>query len=140
MSQWEVKTILVGYDGSDGAERAVELAQEVAQLRKASVVVLSAFPHQSHVVIATDDKITHDIDQASEKAASAVTRLRAAGVNTVTDVAEGPAAHALLEAAENRGADLIIVGCGDHHRLEKLLGSTCEEVVRRATVPVLVAR
>ena len=140
MSKWEVKTIIVGYDGSDGAERAIELAREVAQTWKATIVVLSAFPHQSGVVVATDDKITREIDEASAKVESAVARLRAAGVSTVPDVAQGPAAHALLEAAENRGADLIIVGCGGHHRLEKLLGSTCEDVVRHATVPVLIAR
>jgi nucleotide-binding universal stress UspA family protein len=143
MSGWEVKTIIVGYDGSEGAERAVELAQEVAQIRKATVVVLTAFPHLSRVIegAVESDEVSHDIEQAGEEAASAVARLQAAGVNAVPDVAEGPAAHALLEAAESRGADLIIVGSRGHNRLANLLlGSTSEDVVRRATVPVLVAR
>jgi nucleotide-binding universal stress UspA family protein len=140
MSGWEVKTILVGYDGSDGAERAIELAQEVAQIRKAAVIVLTAFPHAPRVMDA-GDKVGRDIEQAREEAAAAVARLMAAGVNAVSDVAEGPAAHALLEAAEIRGADLIIVGSRGRNRLANLLlGSTSEEVVRRATLPVLVAR
>ena len=74
MSGWEVKTILVGYDGSDGAERAVELAQEVAQIRKAAVIVLTAFPHLPRVMDA-GDKVSRDIEQAREEAASAVARL-----------------------------------------------------------------
>ena len=62
MNGWEVKTILVGYDGSDGAERAIELAQEVAQIRKAAVIVLTAFPHSPRVMN-VGDKVGRDIKQ-----------------------------------------------------------------------------
>ncbi len=53
----------------------------------------------------------------------------------------GPAAQTILRVAEERHADLIVMGAQSHGALGVLLtGSTTQTVVRRATCPVLTAR
>jgi nucleotide-binding universal stress UspA family protein len=53
-------------------------------------------------------------------------------------VREGSAADHIVEAARERGADLIVLGTHGRGRLARfILGSTAEEVVRRAHCPVM---
>ena len=50
MESWEIKTILLGYDGSNGAKRAAELAATLARQNNARIVVMTAFPHHSRLL------------------------------------------------------------------------------------------
>ena len=69
-----------------------------------------------------------------------VLKLRDAWVRAEPHVLEEKASEALLHMADSRDADLIVVGSrGRGRTAELLLGSTSEEVVRQAKVPVLVA-
>ena len=53
---------------------------------------------------------------------------------------DGQAGEVLLRLAAAQDADLIVIGRRGHGLVASLLlGSTSEYVVRRATVPVLVA-
>lgn len=56
-------------------------------------------------------------------------------------VLSGDPVEALLEFSERIGADMIVAGSHGYSRVERLfLGSVSTELVRRSTVPVLVAR
>jgi nucleotide-binding universal stress UspA family protein len=58
-----------------------------------------------------------------------------------TQVEIGPAAPTILRIAEERHADLIVMGAQGHGAVGTLLlGSATQTVVRRATCPVLTAR
>ncbi len=140
MTEWNVKTIIAGYDGSPGADRAIELAAALAKTYAAKVVVVSAFPPYPKLTVPkpTDDL---GIKEAIDLAGIAVERLRERGVEAEPDAPEGPSADAILNAAEAREADLIIVGGLGHSRVAGLLlGSTSENVARHSTIPVLIAR
>jgi nucleotide-binding universal stress UspA family protein len=53
----------------------------------------------------------------------------------------GNPGEALITAAQQRSADLIVVGSHGRHGLQRLfLGSVAEHVVRNAPMPVLVVR
>lgn len=57
------------------------------------------------------------------------------------EVATGPAAQAITDAARRHGADLIVVAThGRTGMLHLLLGSVAERVVRTAACPVLTVR
>lgn len=63
------------------------------------------------------------------------------GDRVSTEVRVGQPASTLTDVAEEFAADLIVVGeHGRHLGLGMLLGSTAEQLVRRAPVPVLLAR
>jgi len=52
----------------------------------------------------------------------------------------GPAHRLLVETAGQVGADLMVVGPSESPWLAKVLGSTADRVLRKATCPVLVVR
>lgn len=62
-------------------------------------------------------------------------------VRATSLVAQGRAASVIVETAEEKGIDLIVLTTHGHTGLDRLLmGSTAEQVVRHAKCPVLVVR
>jgi nucleotide-binding universal stress UspA family protein len=79
---------------------------------------------------------------AREQAAGEMERVvriaRAGGVRVTTMIADGPAAQAVVRAAERRRAGLIVLGTHGRTGVKRfLLGSVAERVVRTARQPVL---
>ena len=137
MNDWDIKTILLGYDGSEGAEQAARLASAVARHNSAGIVVVTAFPVHTDPM---GEKAGEKSVEAHDMAQQLVLKLQAAGIEAEPDALEGHSSEALLRAAEAHDADLIVVGRRGHGLTAGLLlGSTSEDVVRRAKVPVLVA-
>lgn len=141
MKGWNIKTIVLGYDGSEGARRAAELASAMAHKNNARLVVVTAF-HEPDVAGKGEmaDRVNPDISPAQSTANSIVAELKADGIDAEADVIEGHASEALLRVADAHRADLIVIGRRGHGLIsELLLGSTSEYVIRRAKIPVLVA-
>lgn len=135
-----IERIVVGYDGSEHAEAALEMAATLARQYSASVVVVSAFSHQSRITEPgpEDDREIFDARQLAERGAR---KLQQDGITAEADALEGPAAEAILNAAEARRADLVVVGSRGMGQFKGLLlGSTSDRVVQHAHVPVLVVR
>jgi nucleotide-binding universal stress UspA family protein len=140
MEDWAIKTIVLGYDGSEGAERALRLASSLARQNKARVVVVTAFSW-TYTIDAMGERVAQLVQEAETIAQEAVAKLQAAGVEATSEVRDGSGGEAVLRGAEEQNADLIVVGRrGRGLAASLLLGSTSEYVVRRATVPVLVAQ
>ena len=122
--------LLVGTDGSPGAERAVEFAAQLARDVKASLRVV-------HVLTINDPPLDAQNDYASI-ARQRAERLGAADVQSES-VAGNDIAECILDAASRDGADLIVVGkrgltrfCG------LLLGSVSQKLVSAAPCAVVV--
>jgi nucleotide-binding universal stress UspA family protein len=140
MEEWKIGSILLGYDGSEGSRRAADLAVSLAKKYDACVYVVCAFKHQSRIK-EPGHKQAMEIEETRELANATVAALREEGVTAERDVLEGPPAQAILNAAEVREANLIVLGSRGHNpKAELVLGSTSEDVVRHAKVPVLITR
>lgn len=125
-----MKTIVVGYDESDPSERALERAAELAGLYEAELVVTSVVP------LLIDAKPPAG---AGPELRSAGERVQALGLDAQLVEAVGEPAAAIVEVAETRGADLIVVGTREPSLVERLLGhSVSEGVQRRAHCDVLI--
>jgi nucleotide-binding universal stress UspA family protein len=126
-----LKTIVVAYDDPESAtlERAAALAEQVgAEL----VVTNAAGPVQDE---SADDAARHARDRL-EQARRFLTE-RALSAEFVPSV--GAPAEAIVRLAEERGADLIVVGTRHKGFLERLVeGSVLQDVLRRAKCDVLV--
>jgi nucleotide-binding universal stress UspA family protein len=122
------RTIVVGTDGSDTARQAVREAVELAAAPGASVELVSAYaPGRREDVEAT-------LREAGEE-------VEAAGVAVRTYAREGDAADAILDVAEERGADLIVVGNKGMTGAKRfLLGSVPNKVSHHAPCSVLIVR
>lgn len=66
-------------------------------------------------------------------------RLRTEGFDAHALIAEGVTPDVILDQAERRGVELVVLGSHGHGALRKaLLGSTSDAVLRRSRIPVAV--
>ena len=131
--------IVVGYDGSDAARRALERAAVLAapQSRVVVVAVAEPYPRSGITIPANRDQVEirrrrRDLDEARGL-------LEQRGIEPETIQARGNPAEQLVEAS--RDAGLLIVGGRGLNRLQRLaLGSVSSKVVQDAVCDVLVVR
>ncbi|MEE1742789.1 universal stress protein [Streptomyces sp. BE147] len=131
-------SVVLGYDESPGAERALRIAVEVAAaFGERLVLVYGAAPpgpsgeeYRSHY---------EAIRQAGRKGLErAVTAAEAAGLQATVEVIDKKPAQALIDAAARHGARVIVVGSwGESPMRGALLGSTPHKLLHLSTVPVL---
>ena len=156
-----MNTIVVGYDGSDAAERALGRAADIAQVFSARLVVVSvsglatvAAPVSAAelppavagpvapggtVPLPKPVSAQEPEELARRQLERARMSLASRKVETEYLVELGDPAARLLEVADQRDADLIVVGSRERGFLERLLGRSVDEaVVRRAERDVLL--
>ena len=150
-----MKTIVVGYDGSEAAERALRRAAEVAEAFSARLLVVSVGGSTYAVAPAAMAELapapvpgpvapgatvpppepTTAAPEPYELAGLQLERPRGALAGRSVDadyvVELGDPAERLLEVAEQRDADLIVVGSREHGFLERLLSPPVDEAVAR---------
>ncbi|MGH3023967.1 MAG: universal stress protein [Gaiellaceae bacterium] len=133
-----MRKIVVGYDGSESARRALERAARLAENGSAVTVVSAVHP------LAGKGGVTHDPVEKEEHARhleEAGRRLAALGVEARLVEGFGDPARVISAQAENAGADLIVVGTEHRNVIERLLlGSVSSGVAHRAPCDVLIVR
>jgi len=144
--------IVVATDGSELAARAVQHGIALAKEQKAQVSLVTVTEIWSAFQMAHDydQRKTDPIGAYEDIAASAAQRVldRAAAAakeqgvacNTI-HVRDRHPAEGIIEAARDAKADLIVMASHGRRGVGRLLlGSQANEVVARATVPVLIVR
>ena len=134
-----MKTIIVGYDETDAAKRALERSAEIAKAFGSELIVTSvagmapAGPRGGGVdPVESPDKHREELARAQEA-------LSALGITAELVPAVGDVAEAIVDLADQRGADLIVVGTREPGMLERLLGhSVSGAVTRHAHCDVLI--
>jgi nucleotide-binding universal stress UspA family protein len=135
-------TIVVGYDGSDAARRALVRAGELAAPGGEVLVVTAARPPVADAFGDAMDEPSSHGDAATLLAEAEALLRRANDDVVVATLAEsGDPADALIRAAEDAAADLIVVGArGRDYVTRTLLGSVTKNLVTHASCDVLVTR
>jgi nucleotide-binding universal stress UspA family protein len=135
-----MKTILVGYDETEPAKRALDRAAELAQAFGSKLIVTSVAPVM--VSIGRGSGAVDPTDTPAEHAAElerARTKLEGKGFDVEVQTAIGEPADTIVQIAEERHADLIVVGTREPNILERLLGqSVSGSVSRQAHCDVLI--
>jgi|SRR5437588_7183165 len=144
------RKVVVGTDGSKPSLRAVERAAEVAEASSADLVIVCAYyPTREEDVQRAQDELRDEAFQvigsapAEDTLREATDRAKAAGLagEVETVAVLGAPVSSLLDAAEQRSADLLVVGSRGLNSLKgRILGSVPSEVARRAECDVLVVR
>jgi nucleotide-binding universal stress UspA family protein len=135
-----MKTIVLGYDGTDAAARALERTAELAAAFGSSVVVTSVSETLGGAVHAGGAGDPTDPPEQHEALLEEATKnLAERGVQAESVLASGSPGEAIVELAEQRGADLIVVGTREPGFFERLLGhSVSGSVQRHAGCDVLI--
>jgi nucleotide-binding universal stress UspA family protein len=145
-----LRKIVVGVDLSTGAENAAYRAAEVAAQTGAELVLVHAatvpdVPEVPASMKATADALRAVLTDrlATDRADLADLRERLEGLGATVSqlLVDRDPDDAIVEAAAELHADLVVVGTRDDSRLRRwLLGSVSEHVVRAAACSVLVTR
>jgi nucleotide-binding universal stress UspA family protein len=127
-------SIVLATDGSPHGDRATAVAAAVAVHYNLPLTVLS--------VVEQRDGQSTDATAAKANVERAVATVRAAGAQaTGRVVSDGKPHDAILAAAQDTGADLIVMGRRGLNRVERILvGSTSERVAEAASGPVLIVQ
>ena len=131
--------IVVGYDGSDAAKRALQRAADLATEGDRIVVVASAEEHTRSGPAKGGHLDPHEFQQRRGELEEAKQFLSERGFDAELVEAHGDPGTAIVEAANE--TDLIIVGSRGLNPVQRLLlGSVSSKVVHRAEGDVLVVR
>ncbi len=143
------KSIVVGTDGSDTASQAVRQAVDLARAVGAKLELVSAYEPVPAQRLSKEQQQApedlqwainprEDVDATLEAAAQIG---REAGVTVDVYARQGDPADAILDVAEEREADLIVVGNKGMTGAKRfLLGSVPNKVSHHAPCSVLIIR
>jgi len=139
------RTIVVGTDCSPTAARAVEKAAELARLTGAKLYLVSAVSESvtalaaaSGASVLVNDWVGATIQDQTVRVDEIAERLRAQGIDVETWIDRGSAADALVSAAEQLRADVLVVGDRGLKGIRGLLASVPSRVTHRVHTDVLV--
>ena len=127
-----VQTIVVAYDDPDS--RTLVRAADLAEDLRAALIV-------TNVVSADRESAESETEYGHERLDQARAYLAERGLEAELVPTSGQPAEAIVALAEERNADLIVVGMRKKRFFERLVeGSVAQEVMRRATCDVLAVR
>jgi len=140
------KDILVAFDGSPPAMRALEFAIDFAKATKATVHVMNAqLPRETYASIRGLISETQYRQKAREQGrqvlGAAERRLKARKVNFESEVGFGECASAIVRSARRRKCAAIAMGTQGAGALRgAVLGSIAWRVIHLAEMPVVLVR
>jgi nucleotide-binding universal stress UspA family protein len=141
-------SIVVGIDGSDTAAQAVREAIELARSVGARIELVSAYEPVTDARLHETIEVPEDLhwminprEDVEATLAAAAGEVRDAGVEVEVFARQGDPADAILDVAEERGSDLIVVGNKGMTGAKRfLLGSVPNKVSHHAPCSVLIIR
>jgi nucleotide-binding universal stress UspA family protein len=134
--------IMLGYDDSEPAKKALDLALDLASKYRSSLDVVSVVRPPEYLS-EKDSLAVVDNSRSIQKRMlqSLRPKVDALGVNARFEVLVGSPGDQLLHYAEHEYVDLIIVGHTGKSFLEALrMGSVSKQVMQHAPCAVLVVR
>jgi nucleotide-binding universal stress UspA family protein len=138
--------IAVAVDGSPHAQRALEVATDLAKRYGSELRILAVAPLTAYVAT-TEPWIPTEVLEGEVKhyralVEKSVESAKAAGQSTVNGVClEGHISEELVAYLEKNPVDLLVMGSRGLSRSRRLLlGSTSDEVLHHVRCPVLIVR
>ena len=130
------ESIVVGTDGSETAERAVDRAGVIARALGATVHVVSAYSADAVPLIEAgrQGELTH----AQQSVDRAQQRLAKMGVDSEAHLSTQAPGRALVEIADKQGAQMIVVGNRGMTGVKRVLGSVPNHVSHHAHCDVVI--
>jgi nucleotide-binding universal stress UspA family protein len=137
--------ILVPTDGSEGVERAVDHATELAAAHGASLHAVYVVNTASYGTLPMETSWEGVADMLRDEGEAAVERVKAIaderGVPVEVALVDGTPSKEIVRYAESNDCDLVVMGTHGRGGIDRLLlGSVAERVVRSSDVPVLTVR
>jgi nucleotide-binding universal stress UspA family protein len=134
-----MRKVIVGYDGSESAHRALLRVAKLIQNGMA-VTVVSAVPLDVGS-LGPELPEPSEVAEHARQLEEALEFLKTHGIKAQGIKVEGNPADIILEETRKVGADLVVVGTGGKNAVERfVLGSVSDKVAHRAPCDVLIVR
>jgi nucleotide-binding universal stress UspA family protein len=139
----DIRCILVPLDFSENSRSVLEWAAHLAEEHASRIVLLHAYHLPVEFQQLEGAYLPPDFWASVRREAEASLRgyagdLEKRGIEVETVVCEGYAATVIVDEAQSRGADLIVIGTHGRSGIKHLLlGSIAERVVQKSPCPVL---
>jgi nucleotide-binding universal stress UspA family protein len=130
--------LVIGYDRTDSArEAATWAANELAPDGKLVIVHACRPLHAPPSPLSTPQE-RHHLGQALIDELLLEGEDALYDVHIATEVSDDDPVTALIGAAQRHGARAIVVGCEQHSRLHKAIGTVTGELLKTSPVPVTI--
>jgi nucleotide-binding universal stress UspA family protein len=141
-----VKTIAVGTDGSETAQKAVDFAIEMTERYQAKIVFASAYvpvsesrlrkeqeeaPQEIQWSINPSEEVDDTLRKVEQQA-------KERGLDYASEARNGDPADVIVEIASDHGVDVIVIGNKGMQR--RILGSVPNSVSHNAPCSVLIVK
>jgi nucleotide-binding universal stress UspA family protein len=143
------KVLVVGTDGSETADRAVEAAAEIARSwgSELHIVTATRAPRTSAALASTTGAPLVDsgvgaalLEEAAKNIGEEALQKHANGLAAEAHAAQGNADDVILATAAEVGADLIVVGNKGMRGARRYLGSVPNSIAHGAQCAVLIVK
>lgn len=143
-----MRNVLVAFDGSDSARRAlqyvIDTAKETQGVLEIHLLNVQQEPIMfgEYVTVEMIDQMTKDfLAKGAELLKEASSRLESVGLKCTTHVLLGNVADQVRETVARLGCDTVVMGTRGLGRLKGLLlGSVATQVIHEVPVPVLLVK
>jgi nucleotide-binding universal stress UspA family protein len=136
--------ILVGLDGSEGANKALSVAVKLAlecQAELHSISVEEKLPHYAATVGEVVESKQEAANYFRKLIAEAQQSARTSGVTLHGHVVPGHAVEAIVTFAKDGGFDLLVIGFMGHSKIfGRIWGSTSQNLAKLSPCMVLIVK
>lgn len=140
------RKLLVAFDGSPHAQRALSEAVELVQTSAGRLTVMTVVPEPSAWALSSGYEAAVNVNELNAQIEAEYQTMLDGAVEAVPDdvpvtkvVRRGPAGPAIVAEANASDHDLIVMGSRGRGELRSLLlGSVSHHVLQASRVPVLV--
>lgn len=130
--------LVLGYDRTDSSRRAARWAAGELHPNGKLVIVHACRPLHAPPSPLSTAKERHELGRAMIDELFLEGEDSLFDADLVTEVSDEDPVSALTQAARRHGARAIVVGCEQHSRLHKALGTVTSELLKSSPVPVTV--
>jgi nucleotide-binding universal stress UspA family protein len=140
------KTIAVGTDGTETADKALGVALDIADRYGARLLILSVYTPVSRKELAREREESpeevqwsiHEEERVDAILTRALHRARAIGLDSEAVARTGDPADVICELASEHNVDLLVIGNKGMNR--RVLGSVPRSICQHAPCSVVVAK
>jgi nucleotide-binding universal stress UspA family protein len=137
--------LVVGYDGTASAKRAVQLASSQVKAGGGAIHLVHVLEWSPYSFLTPEElserhkRREEEVNRAKAIVQPVVDDLKAKGINVTSEVRHGHAGELLCEIAEDKRARQIFIGrVGSTSIAARLMGSLALTLVQASPVPVTV--